>query len=64
MPGGLASHLGQMLDVAYNIEYGAETTDQSSLNMLYLLGYMAPASSGRSENRTRSSTSAAATTSS
>jgi monoamine oxidase len=28
-----------MLDVAYNIEYGAETTVQSSLNMLYLLGY-------------------------
>jgi monoamine oxidase len=39
VPGGHGSPLGQMLDVAYNIEYGAETTVQSSLNMLYLLGY-------------------------
>jgi monoamine oxidase len=39
VPGGIASKLGQLLDVAYNIEYGAETTEQSSLNMLYLLGY-------------------------
>jgi monoamine oxidase len=39
VPGGFSSKLGQLLDVAYNIEYGAETTDQSSLNMLYLLGY-------------------------
>ncbi|MCW2990558.1 MAG: amine oxidase [Solirubrobacterales bacterium] len=39
VPGGAASKLGQLLDVAYNIEYGAETDVQSSLNMLYLLGY-------------------------
>jgi monoamine oxidase len=39
VPGGLSSPLGQLLDVAYNIEYGAETTIQSSLNLLYLLGY-------------------------
>jgi monoamine oxidase len=39
VPGGLRSKLGQLLDVAYNIEYGAETDVQSSLNMLYLLGY-------------------------
>jgi monoamine oxidase len=39
VPGGAASKLGQLLDVAYNIEYGAETSDQSALNMLYLLGY-------------------------
>jgi monoamine oxidase len=39
VPGGLNSKLGQLLDVAYNIEYGGECTDQSSLNMLYLLGY-------------------------
>jgi monoamine oxidase len=39
VPGGAGSKLGQLLDVAYNIEYGAETSDQSSLNMLYLLGY-------------------------
>jgi monoamine oxidase len=28
-----------VLDVAYNIEYGAESSVQSSLNLLYLLGY-------------------------
>ena len=38
MPGGLASRLGQLLDVAYVIEYGAEATDQSALNLIYLLG--------------------------
>jgi monoamine oxidase len=42
VPGGHRSPLGQMLDVAYNIEYGAETTVQSALNMLYLLGYTGP----------------------
>jgi monoamine oxidase len=39
VPGGLNSKLGQLLDVAYNIEYGAESSVQSSLNMLYLLAY-------------------------
>jgi monoamine oxidase len=39
VPGGRASKLGQLLDIAYNIEYGAETSEQSSLNMLYLLAY-------------------------
>jgi monoamine oxidase len=39
VPGGHRSPLGQVLDVAYNIEYGAETTDQSALNLVYLLGY-------------------------
>src|SRR5438067_3066193 len=42
VPGGHGSPLGRMLDVAYNIEYGAESTVQSSLNMLYLLGYVGP----------------------
>jgi monoamine oxidase len=42
VPGGLGSRLGQLLDVAYNIEYGAESSVQSSLNMLYLLGYVGP----------------------
>jgi monoamine oxidase len=42
VPGGSSSKLGQLLDVAYNIEYGAETNVQSSLNMLYLLGYAGP----------------------
>ena len=39
VPGGHSSPFGMLLDVAYNIEYGAETTDQSSLNLVYLLGY-------------------------
>jgi monoamine oxidase len=42
VPGGHNSQLGQMLDVAYNIEYGGESKVQSSLNMLYLLGYVGP----------------------
>lgn len=46
IPGGHASRFGQLLDVAYNIEYGAETTDQSALNLLYLLGYQANSSAG------------------
>jgi monoamine oxidase len=37
--GGMSSRIGQLLDVAYNIEYGAESSQQSSLNLLYLLGY-------------------------
>ena len=39
VPGGLASRLGQLLDVAYTIEYGGDSSVQSSLNMLYLLAY-------------------------
>jgi monoamine oxidase len=42
VPGGRKSKLAQLLDVAYNIEYGAETSQQSSLNLLYLLGYQGP----------------------
>lgn len=37
--GGSGSDLGRVLDLAYNIEYGAECSIQSSLNLLYLLGY-------------------------
>jgi monoamine oxidase len=37
--GGHGSKMGQLLDVAYNIEYGNVTTDQSSLNLVYLLGF-------------------------
>jgi monoamine oxidase len=40
--GGSQSKLGQVLDLAYNIEYGAESSVQSSLNLLYLLGYQGP----------------------
>jgi monoamine oxidase len=36
---GMESKLGQLLDIAYNIEYGGECTTQSSLNLLYLLAY-------------------------
>lgn len=39
VPGGMNSLLGQLLDTAYNTEYGAETTIQSSLNLLYLLAF-------------------------
>jgi monoamine oxidase len=39
VPGGATSDLGRVLDIAYNIEYGAECSQQSSLNLLYLLGY-------------------------
>ena len=42
VPGGHGSPMGQLLDVAYNIEYGAEIADQSSLNLLYLLAYSGP----------------------
>jgi monoamine oxidase len=31
--------VGELLDVAYTIEYGAETTRQSSLNLINLFGY-------------------------
>jgi monoamine oxidase len=37
--GGMDSKAGQLLDIAYNIEYGAESSEQSALNLIYLLGY-------------------------
>jgi monoamine oxidase len=39
VPGGHGSDMGKLLDVAYNIEYGGETRDQTSLNLLGLLAY-------------------------
>ncbi|WP_200889533.1 flavin monoamine oxidase family protein [Cohnella kolymensis] len=39
VPGGMNSKLGKLLDVAYNIEFGAESSEQSALNMIYMLGY-------------------------
>jgi len=39
VPGGLQSDLGRLLGVAYNTEFGADISDQTSLNLLYLLGY-------------------------
>jgi monoamine oxidase len=41
VPGGIRSRFGQLLDVAYTIEYGADSSRQSSLNLLYLLGFSA-----------------------
>jgi monoamine oxidase len=38
VPGGRKSPIGALLDVAYAIEYGADTSDQSALNIVYLLG--------------------------
>jgi monoamine oxidase len=39
VPGGVRSRFGELLAVAYTIEYGAEAYMQSALNLLYLLGY-------------------------
>ncbi len=39
VPGGHTSPMGRLLDVAYNIEYGNITQQQSSLNLVYLLGF-------------------------
>jgi monoamine oxidase len=39
VPGGMGSKLGRLLDIAYTIEYGADSSVQSSLNLVYLLGY-------------------------
>lgn len=39
VPGGHGSPLGQLLDAAYAIEYGADTREQSALNLIYLLAY-------------------------
>ncbi|HEY3194346.1 MAG TPA: NAD(P)/FAD-dependent oxidoreductase [Candidatus Dormibacteraeota bacterium] len=39
VPGGHTSPMGLLLDVAYNIEYGNVTKEQSALNLVYLLGF-------------------------
>ena len=39
VPGGHGSSFGRLLDSAYAEEYGADTTDQASLNLVYLLGF-------------------------
>lgn len=39
VPGGHDTPLGQLLDLAYATEYGADTKQQSSLNLVYLLGF-------------------------
>ncbi|MDI2132816.1 flavin monoamine oxidase family protein [Yinghuangia seranimata] len=39
VPGGHGSKLGQFLDCAYNVEYGADTPNQSSLAAVTMLGW-------------------------
>ncbi|MFG2299061.1 flavin monoamine oxidase family protein [Streptomyces sp. NPDC048603] len=39
VPGGHSSNLGRFMDVAYNVEYGADTTEQSALALVLLMGY-------------------------
>jgi monoamine oxidase len=55
VPGGHKSRLGALLNAAYNEEYGAETTDQAALNLMYLLGFNAKPGSfsiyGKSDER-------------
>ena len=55
VPGGHTSPMGQLLDVAYNIEYGNVTSEQSSLNLVYLLGFQSVPGSfaifGKSDER-------------
>lgn len=36
VPGGIGSKLGRLIDIACNIEYGAESEEQSALNFIYL----------------------------
>jgi monoamine oxidase len=45
IPGGHRSPLGALLDVAYVIEYGADSTEQSALNLVFLLGFQPTANS-------------------
>lgn len=39
VPGGHRSRMGQFIDVAYTVEYGAETAEQTALGLVYLMGY-------------------------
>ncbi|GAA4858814.1 flavin monoamine oxidase family protein [Kitasatospora terrestris] len=39
VPGGYGSDLGRLLDVAYAVEYGADTTEQSSYAMLLMVSW-------------------------
>ncbi len=41
VPGGHKAPFGALLDNAYNEEYGADTTGQAALNLMYLLGFQA-----------------------
>jgi monoamine oxidase len=46
VPGGHHSSFGRLLDAAYAEEYGANTTDQASLNLVYLLAFQPDDSHG------------------
>ncbi|MEU7064826.1 NAD(P)/FAD-dependent oxidoreductase [Streptomyces sp. NPDC046161] len=39
VPGGHGSRLGSFIDVAYTVEYGADTDQQSALALVLLMGY-------------------------
>lgn len=39
VPGGHGSRIGQLIDIAYAIEFGADTHSQSALDLLGLLGF-------------------------
>lgn len=39
VPGGHSSRIGQLIDVAYVIEFGADTRQQSAIDLLGLLGF-------------------------
>lgn len=39
VPGGHRSKFGTLLDLAYTSAYGADSTDMSALNLIYLLGF-------------------------
>ncbi|KIF04886.1 hypothetical protein PL81_16230, partial [Streptomyces sp. RSD-27] len=39
VPGGHRSQLGRFIDVAYTVEYGADTQAQSALALILLMGY-------------------------
>jgi len=62
VPGGHGSQLGTLLNAAYNEEYGAETTGQSALNLIYLLGYKSVPAPGRSTAPPMSATTSPAAT--
>jgi monoamine oxidase len=54
VPGGHRSAMGRLVDIASNLEYGAETQSQSSLNLIYIVGLQpAPDKFGRSDQQYR-----------
>ncbi|PFP31052.1 monoamine oxidase [Bacillus sp. AFS073361] len=38
VPGGISSRFGKLLALAYTVEFGADASEQSALNLLYMLG--------------------------